>query len=156
MFRARRKSGRKGAVALEYAIVLIPFLITVLGILDFGFLVMAKHQITNAARECGRLACVNTDVHDDADNKTTAEIEIDIRRVLSPVVRNAEVEITNMDDANPLIDAPWTSSATFQHRIRVEVRGEYVSFFPLFSLLHSGTMEPIPLAAISVIRSEGH
>ena len=152
MHRARQKSDRMGAVALEVAIVLIPFLLLVLGLLDFGRLILTQHMVATAARQGGRQACVNTDVNGTANNKSSAEIESEMEANLAGLLQDADVQIYYFDDSAQ----DWTLNATFQQRIAVEVQGVYVPFTPLFSLLGMGTNHSVPLSTRTIVRSEGH
>src|SRR6266487_401253 len=57
---ATRRAGRlrddRGAVAVEFALVLIPLLLVVFGIIDFGRAYNAQQTVTQAARVGARLA----------------------------------------------------------------------------------------------------
>ena len=48
----------EGAAAVEFAIILIPLLVLIVGIIDFGHMLMVKQVITNASREGARVGVV--------------------------------------------------------------------------------------------------
>lgn len=50
---------RRGAAAVEFAIVLPLFILMIVGILEFGRMIMVQNVLTNAAREGARLACID-------------------------------------------------------------------------------------------------
>ena len=66
--RPRRWDGQSGAELIEFALVFPILLMTVLGIVDFGFLFHRQEVVTNAAREGARVAALPgytaTDVQD--------------------------------------------------------------------------------------------
>jgi len=55
---SRTRQRRRGAAATEFAIVLPVFLLLIVGILEFGRMIMVQQVLTNAAREEARLACI--------------------------------------------------------------------------------------------------
>ncbi len=54
-----RSNRQTGAVAAEFALVLIPFLLVLFGIIDFGHFFWTDHVVTEAAREGARWAILN-------------------------------------------------------------------------------------------------
>lgn len=54
-----RKNRRRGATAVETALVLIPLLMFLFGIFEYGRLLMDWNLLNNAAREGGRYALAN-------------------------------------------------------------------------------------------------
>ena len=150
---AKRKNDRTGAAAVEFAFVAIPFFLVVFGVLEFGRLVLVQHLLTNAANHAARMAALNTDVNDNDENHlTAADIEAVISPLLSGVgIRDHEVHIYHVEDPN----TDWATDATLQHRIAVDVEGNYQPMTPVFSLL-GGTGGLIPVSARSYACSEGH
>jgi Flp pilus assembly protein TadG len=57
--RKRQKSHRKGAAAVETALVMIPLAMLVFGVFEYGRLLMDWNVLNNAAREGCRYALVN-------------------------------------------------------------------------------------------------
>ena len=55
----RTRQRRRGAAATEFAIVLPIFFLLIVGILEFGRMIMVQQVLTNAAREGARLACID-------------------------------------------------------------------------------------------------
>jgi Flp pilus assembly protein TadG len=55
---ALRRDGDRGAAAVEFALVAIPLLTLLIGIITFGFVFMAQITVTQAAREGARLAAI--------------------------------------------------------------------------------------------------
>ena len=64
----RGAEDERGAAAVEFAIVLVPLLILLLGIIDFGWVFNQQVSLSNAARETARFYAVN-----EAEGKTVAD-----------------------------------------------------------------------------------
>ena len=72
VIRKHRVGRRKGAVALETALVMIPLISLIFGVFEFSRLLMHWNLLNNAAREGCRYAVVNnTDPTITADVQTT-------------------------------------------------------------------------------------
>jgi Flp pilus assembly protein TadG len=71
----RQTGRRRGAAAVEFAIVAPIFFLVVLGIIEFGRMAMVEQVITNAAREGARVGVV--------DDATRATVENKVRRYLA-------------------------------------------------------------------------
>lgn len=56
---AGRRNGQQGSVAVEAALIMIPLLLLVLGVIDFGRLLWTRHVVFGAAAEGARLAIVH-------------------------------------------------------------------------------------------------
>ena len=63
----RRRQRRRGAAAVEFALVAIPFLILVFTMVEFGRFVMIYQILTDAAREGARQAVVESATPDDVE-----------------------------------------------------------------------------------------
>jgi Flp pilus assembly protein TadG len=57
----KRYFSQKGAVIVEFAIVLLPLIIITFGIIEFGLIMFNQQVITNAAREGARYGIIMTD-----------------------------------------------------------------------------------------------
>lgn len=69
---------RRGASAVEMALVLPVFLVVILGIIEFGRAMMVSNLITNAARQAGRMSTL--------EGTTNAEVTAYINNFLSQSV----------------------------------------------------------------------
>ncbi len=71
-----RRNGRnseRGAAAVEFALVLTPLLLLVLGTIDWGYYFYIREVVTNAAREGARAGSINhSDGHDEANTYLNA------------------------------------------------------------------------------------
>ena len=154
MLFAGKKADRRGATAVELALVLVPFFLFVFGTMEFGRLILTQHSLTCAARVGARLAALNTDVNgDDVNHLTSADIEDAIRPLLeNQGIQNLTVDIYHIEAP----DTDWAANATLQHRIAVDVEADYRPLTPVFSLVHGGNIGTIPVSAQSVAHSEGH
>lgn len=101
----RPSRARRGASAVEFAIVAPVFFLVVLGIVEFGRMVMVQQVITNAAREGARAAVL--------DSATTARVATRVNDYLAAAsLRGATVTVTP--------DPP--TSAKFDEPVTVQVR----------------------------------
>ncbi|TWT43375.1 TadE/TadG family type IV pilus assembly protein [Botrimarina hoheduenensis] len=82
-----RKPHPRGVAAVEFAVVAPVFFLVVLGIIEFGRMVMVQQVITNAAREGARIAVL--------DSATTARVETRVTDYLNSAnLRGSSVTIT--------------------------------------------------------------
>ena len=57
----KRKWNERGSAVMEAALVLPVFCILLVGVLEFGRVLMIQQSLTNAAREAGRVAAISLD-----------------------------------------------------------------------------------------------
>ncbi|MEN0111963.1 MAG: TadE family protein [Planctomycetota bacterium] len=132
--RGRSALVRRGASAVEFAIVAPVFFLVVLGIIEFGRMVMVQQVITNAAREGARIAVL--------DSATTARVTQRVNDYLSAAsLPAAAVTVT---------PSPPTS-AGFDEPVNVQVRIPFSAVSALSRPFMSGATV---LTAESVMRRE--
>lgn len=125
---------RPGAAVVEFAIVAPIFFLFVLGIIEFGRMVMVQQVLTNASREGARVAVV--------DGATTEEVVARARAILNPAgIRTAQIVI----DPNP----PGVARAGAPVTVTVRVPFREVSWLPMPLFLGN-----ITLQATTVMRRE--
>ena len=76
------RSERRGVAAVEFALIAPVFLLLVLGVIEFGRLLMVQQVLTNASREGARRAVV--------EGATVAEV----KQVVSDCLTNASISST--------------------------------------------------------------
>ncbi|UOQ91186.1 pilus assembly protein [Agromyces endophyticus] len=57
----RQRDCERGAAAVEFALILIPLLVLLLGIIEFGYVFNQQLTVTNAAREGARVLAITKD-----------------------------------------------------------------------------------------------
>ncbi len=125
---------RRGVAAVEFAIVAPLFFLIVLGILEFGRMVMVQQVITNAAREGARIAVL--------DSATAGRVTTRVNDYMSAAgLDNAIVEITPSQPASAEYDEP----------VSVRVRIPFSAVSVLSKPFLAGSTE---LTAQSVMRRE--
>ncbi len=62
----------RGAAAVEFALVLIPLIVLLLGIIEFGYIFNQQLTVTNAAREGARVLAITRDADDAMPRPRTA------------------------------------------------------------------------------------
>jgi Flp pilus assembly protein TadG len=118
-FRGRRHPAtalrRRGAAIVEFAVVAPIFFVLVLGIIEFGRMVMVQQIITNAAREGARIAVLS--------NATTSQVTTAVTNYLSAGGVTGATTTVNPD---PPSTATYGSSVT----VTVTVPFSSVSWTP--------------------------
>lgn len=92
----RRASNRRGANAVEFALVMPVFLALIAGIVDYGWYFHTLNQLTTAVRDGARTAAV-TPVADDPVQAGSAVVS---ERLVAAGVGSPEVEVA-LGDAPP-------------------------------------------------------
>ncbi len=68
----RKVQGRRGAATVEMAVILIPLVMFMFGVFEYGRLLMEWNLLNNSAREGCRFALVNNTTYSSAANFSTA------------------------------------------------------------------------------------
>lgn len=105
------RGDRRGAAALEFALVLPMFLVMVFGVFEFGLLWNASQVITDAAREGARRAIVANPAYASSHDAVFETVESAVRRVRPSM----EVALRNPDYCQP--DLPGTALPSNQVEI---------------------------------------
>lgn len=146
--RRMRRPDRRGATAVELAIVVMVFLTLVLGMLDLGLGVYRHNLLAQAARQGARQAIVHGDMADrlgpwgPASYSGTAADGSPIALAIQPL-------LAGIDPAEVSIQADWLDGGnefTEEHRVRITVSTPYqpmMTFIfgnPTFTLQATSTM----------------
>jgi Flp pilus assembly protein TadG len=125
--RSRCRSGReksrwrRGAAAVEFALVAPVFLLLVFGLIELGRMVMVQQALTNAAREGCRTATLAT-------TQSNSEVESTIRNFLNSVMHNASsAEAVRVSVPSGLSNVAAGTDLT----VSVEVDYSDVSWLPM-------------------------
>lgn len=132
--RSTKRVRRRAAAAVEFAVVAPVFFLVVLGIIEFGRMVMVQQVITNAAREGARIAVL--------DSATSARVTMRINSYLSAAgISGASVTVT----PNP----PTTAGFDQPVSVRIDIPFTAVSALsaPFMAKAHT-------LSAESIMRRE--
>jgi Flp pilus assembly protein TadG len=141
---ATRRVARRGASAVEAAIVMNVFLLFLFAIMEFGHFVMTKQLMDNAARDGARLAATGQ------GTVTTAQVQALVTQELvnqGPTNMNIQVF-----QANPTTGAnigAWTNAGLGQ-AIAVQITGQYKPMVALANLLPL----PVNVTSEAIVYSE--
>ncbi len=114
LYRLCRRN-RGGAAAVEFAVVAPLFFLMVLGMIEFGRMIMVQQVITNASREGARMAVL--------DGATTAGVRTAVQNYLQGAsIRDAVVAV------NP--DPPTSAGYGAPVTVTVSVNFNQVSWLP--------------------------
>jgi Flp pilus assembly protein TadG len=133
--RRLRRSDRRGVAAVEFALVAPLFFLLVLGMLEFGRMVMVQQVLTNAVREGARVAVM--------DGATSDDVKATVRTYLS----NALLPATD-----PVLDPvdPKTAGYGDPMRVTVQIPFSQVSWLPAPFLIKGNQQ----LTASAIMRRE--
>ncbi len=148
----RRLHSDSGAVAVEFALVMVPLLLLLFGIIDFGFAFNNQLAVTAAAREGARIMAVESNKADAATDAIKAVKAASTQ--LKPPVADDKVAFTYMNLAtNPPTQVASCASGGVNAMVAVTVTVTYE--------MHSttGMFKPIldgkNLIGVGVMRCNG-
>lgn len=128
------RRNRRGAAAVEFAVVAPLFFLLVFGMIEFGRMVMVQQIITNGSREGARIAVL--------DGATSGEVVTAVETYLSNAsIEGAEISVT----PNPPSSAGYGEPVT----VVVSIPFNQVSWLPSPMFLGGNTM-----TATTVMRRE--
>ena len=136
LFRSCRRS-RKGAAAVEFALVAPLFFLLILGMIEVGRALMVQQVITSASREGARLAVL--------DNVSRAEVDATVERYLANATlapETAQITVTPEEPNDAGYDEPVT--------VTVQIGFDQVSWLPSPMFLVGGRN----LSATTIMRRE--
>jgi len=145
-----RARASRGAAVVETALILNVLLLGLLGVFEYGRIVMLRQLMFNAAREGARLAIVGTAADPEA---TTAQIQQTVTSYLAgQSLSNMSVQVYQ---ANPTTGAnigAWNTTP-YGGAIAVEIDGTYTPLIPsTFGIVPN----PMPMKAVSMMLSEAN
>lgn len=117
-----RWRGRRGAAAVETALVLPVLIAMVLGIIEFGWMISVKNSLVHAAREGAREGALQSATVADAQARTTDEL------TAWGLQDKATIAVVDASDADPFV------------RVTVTVQKEEVSLVGNFFGHFGGTI----------------
>jgi len=150
MLLSAAKTRRKGATAVEMAVISMVFFSVFLGVFEFGRYFFIGHVSLNATREAARYASAHT-----GDGTSTQAIInlVDSQMAgQSSSLQNYLVEVLNVNPSTGQVisNTTWTD-AQFGGAIMVRVSGVYRFTMPLLFFLP----QTVSLSASSIVNSEG-
>jgi Flp pilus assembly protein TadG len=143
---AHRRRWRRGATIVQTALVLNICLMFLLGLFDFGRVIMMRQIVTNAAREGCRYAVVNT------STATTAQVQSYVTTYLcGQPISSLVISVYQADPTTGANLGTWTN-AGLSDSIGVQITGSISTMTPTFSLLPSS----LPIKATSIMACEAN
>jgi Flp pilus assembly protein TadG len=142
--KATSQHTRRGASAVEAAIVMNVFLLFLFAIMEFGHFVMTKQLMDNAARDGARLAATGQ------GTVTTAQVQALVtQELVNQMPTNMTIQVFQ---ANPTTGAnigAWTNASLGQ-AIGVKITGQYKPMVALANLLPL----PVNVTSEAIVYSE--
>ena len=145
-----RSQSRRGAVVVETAFVLSILLTGLLGIFEFGRLVMIRQLMNNAAREGARLAIVGTASQ---PTITTQQIVDTVNTYLAgQAVQNVVIQVYQADPGTGANIGPWDLTP-YGGSIAVQISADFV---PVVPTTLGVVPNPIHFTSVSMMLSEAN
>lgn len=139
----RSRDSRSGQAMVEFALVLILFVLLVMGVLDFGRGIFTYNGLSQAAREIARVASVHPGNPLGSSTEALAVIERQER-----LVPNLNVEAADFtcEDIN---GNPVTGACLAGNWVRVSLKAEYAPVTPPLALL-IGTLDLASTSSVQI------
>jgi Flp pilus assembly protein TadG len=150
-------SGRRGATAVETAVVLLIAMILTLAIYDYSRYFMLSQLVNNAAREGARQAVANTNTQNTAMIQNTV-VNYLANQNFTDSSGNAfsasDVVVLQVNPATGAATTPDSNwyDAPFGASIMVQVNAKFTSLFPAFGFLPT----TVKLQGTAVMSSEAN
>ncbi|HZT80785.1 MAG TPA: TadE family protein [Gemmataceae bacterium] len=146
MRQLRQARPRRGATAVETALVLGACLLLFFGLFEYGRFVMVRQLLDNAAREGARQAVVST------NSLTAADIQNTVTAYMAgQQPAGFAVQVYKADPATGANLGSWDTAA-FGDAIAVKASATYQPLLPTLGLLPSS----VPVQATVIMRSEAN
>lgn len=138
----RRRHAQRGAVAVEFALILPILLLLVLGIIEFGFGYHAWDATQNAAREGARLGAVSFSEQEIIDRAKNAASMLDQTQLV--------VQVTCAPEGSTVFGTcTWAEGDTV--RVQVDYTYDYITPLPGFV----GMGPQMSMTSVAQARFEG-
>ncbi len=137
---------RRGAAALECAVVMMPLLLFLMGAVEYGRFLFVRNLAENASREAARFAVVRT------NDQTTAQVQAVATNMMagqSSALSGMTISVFKADPVTGNNLGSWTD-ARFGQGIAVRITGTYQPMIPLVM------RNPITIQTTSVMLSEAN
>ena len=137
---SRLIKNQRGNMTTEMALMLLPFVIMLLGVMEFGWFFLHQHTLQYATREGMRLALVGEILNDESGDPQTREASI--KQVIQEKgeiglmdIEETKIVMWRLDEDNNLILAPNAGNPADYMRIKVEYDHTFLNpliaqFFP--------------------------
>ena len=146
----RKFRSNQGQTIVEFAFVLVPLLILVLGVMEFGMILYDKAVLTDACREAAREGIMFR--ADATEFVYTPMTEAEIKALVGNYLQGRLVSFGEPFDPATDVVVAWDPSPTSGSTLEVTVNFPYTFLaLPNFGGLGSGTLD---LSARSTMRME--
>jgi Flp pilus assembly protein TadG len=139
----RSSHPRKGAVAVEAAVVLIPFCLLLLGVVEYGRYMMMRQLLVAGAREGARRSVVSSRSLTDEDIRVAVK-----ERLAGQKLEGLSITVRRCDRAGKGV-GDWNEAA-LNEPLSVQVSGIYRPMVPTLGILP----RTLPMSTRVVMRNE--
>lgn len=148
---------QRGNVTTEMAMMLLPFFILILGVMEFGWYFLHQHTLQYATREGMRLALVGEVLNDENGDPQTRKDSIKqviyekAKIGLMDIDKEEDIDFWRLDEDNNLEYSPNAGNPADYMRIQVDYEHHFLT--PLIGQFFPGS-ESIGLKAQATYRNE--
>lgn len=133
----RRNDDRKGAVAVEFALIAPILMVILVGLIEVSRLYYMKNLMSIAVRDAARLASMDREGILEDGASTNDKVELDLRNFLTAMGlpgHQADVNISHPGTSDPFdLDAPENATELFEVNVSVPIRETLDIDVPLLS-----------------------
>jgi Flp pilus assembly protein TadG len=140
---ARQADHRRGQALVEFSLILVPFLLMLMGILDLGRGIYMNNGVNQAAREIARTTAVHLcdtsscTLGNSAETKST----VDTQKGLIPGLGSAASSITFSCTTVSDVPDPSTSGCARGNFVKVTVSVPFSVLTPILSMVAPSTLQ---------------
>jgi Flp pilus assembly protein TadG len=142
--RAPQAEHRRGQALVEFSLILVPFLLMLMGILDLGRGIYMNNGVSQAAREIARTTAVHLCDTGSCTlgNSPETQSTIDTQKGLIPGLGSAASSITfQCTDVNDVPAPPSTFVCKSDYFVKVTVSVPFSVLTPILSMVAPSTLQ---------------
>ncbi|MBA2380595.1 MAG: pilus assembly protein [Chloroflexi bacterium] len=144
--RERRQPRTTGQALVEFSLVLLPFVVILMGIIDLGRGIYMSDGVTQAAREIARTTAVHLCalpascvIGSSTETQATIATQKNLIPGLSSPTANVAIACTTVKDV--VVTTPCGADSKVTHYIRVTVKVPFSVLTPVLSMVAPSTLQ---------------
>ena len=141
----RCRRGADGAIAVEFALVMLPLVVLTFGLIQYGLYFWAMQGGSDIARSAARVAAV-----DDVSTASCTAFRSDIRSQIDGLVGSGSTSTVT----RTYVDSDGTAGIAVGDKVKVSVTFNSIDLhFPFVPFLHNGVVTSTATARVDNLRT---